>query len=64
MNPLFPRDRAEDAASFLLRRAKEKGAAAADVLYSFRSGQSLSVRWKAGKKFFRDLHRHRAPNHR
>ena len=43
MNPLFSRDRAEDAASFLLRRAKEKGAAAADVLYTFRSGQSLSL---------------------
>ncbi len=43
MNPLFSRDRVEEAASFLLRKAKEKGAAAADVLYTFRSGQSLSL---------------------
>ena len=43
MKPLFSRDRAEDAASFLLRKAKEKGASAADVLYTFRGGQSLSL---------------------
>ncbi|MEA4880049.1 MAG: TldD/PmbA family protein [Synergistaceae bacterium] len=43
MTPPISRGRAEDAASFLLRRAKEKGAAGADVLYTFRSGQSLAL---------------------
>ena len=43
MKPAFSRDRVEDASSFLLRKAKERGAASADVLYTFRSGQSLSL---------------------
>jgi len=38
------REIVEDASDFLIRRAIKKGAASADVLYSFGSGNSLSLR--------------------
>jgi len=38
------REMVEDASEFLIRRAIKKGAASADVLYSFGCGNSLSLR--------------------